>query len=82
MHYLKIFIFSDNFHTNLIEKFELEVCEFFVQSWAMKILADEIPARPKGHHDVCSVTQQVRFCYNHTKTINNTPNSKIKQDLP
>ncbi len=23
----------------------------------MKILADEIPARPKGHDDVCSVTQ-------------------------
>ncbi len=22
----------------------------------MKILADEIPARPKGHDDVCSVT--------------------------
>ena len=23
----------------------------------MKILADEIPARPKGYDDVCSVTQ-------------------------
>ena len=50
-------IFSDHFDTNLVEKFELEVCEFLVQSWAIKILGDEIPARPKGHYDVCSVTQ-------------------------
>ena len=47
----------------------------------MKILADEIPARPKGHHEVCSVTQQMCFCYNYINTVNNTPNSKIKQDL-
>ena len=27
----KNFIFSDNFHTNLVEKFELEVCEFLLE---------------------------------------------------
>jgi hypothetical protein len=41
------FIFSDHFNTNLVENFELEVCEFCVQSWAMKILADEIPRAAK-----------------------------------
>ena len=24
----------------------------------MKILADEVPAQPRGHHDVCSVTHR------------------------
>ena len=60
-------IFSDHFDTNLVEKFELEVCEFLLQSWATKILADEIPARPKGHYDVCSVTQCAFPIYKHYK---------------
>ena len=63
----KNFIFSDHFDTNLVEKFGLEVCEFLVQSWAMKILADEIPARPKGHYDVCSVTQCAFLIYKYYK---------------
>ena len=60
-------IFSDHFDTNLVEKFELKVCEFLVQSWAVKILADEIPARPKGHYDVCSVTQCAFLIYKYYK---------------
>ena len=37
----KNFIFSDHFNTIFVEKLELKVCEFLVQNWAMKILADE-----------------------------------------
>ena len=60
---LKNFIFSNHFNTNLVEKFELEVCEFLVQSWALKILANEILAQPKGYYDVCSVTQCAFLMY-------------------
>ncbi len=39
----------------------------------MKILADEIPAWPKGHDDVCSVTQ-CAFLY--VNTINNAASTR------
>ena len=74
----KNFIFSDHFDTNLVEKFELEVREFLVQSWAIKILANEIPARPKGHYDVCSVTQ----CTFLISTINNAASTALDWDFP
>ena len=63
----KNFIFSDHFNTNLVEKFDIEVCEFLIQNWAVEILADETPARPKGHHGICSVTQCTFLIYKYYK---------------